>query len=134
MRVVLDALQHRNPSCKRQAERVAELAEWGAEIRIYSPPGGCFAAMHSKVFIIDEQILFTGSVNLTHHGLDKNEENLLVTSSPGAVRAAVSRFEETWALSQVLGQEELRAAAAEQAAKRSINKVPGHKTEVEKMD
>ena len=102
VRLLLDGTQVKNPSCKRQPQRLAELTEWGVEIRSYKPPGGGFAAMHSKLIIVDREVLFTGSVNLTHHGLEKNEENLIVTSVSNAVASAVTRFEEVWALAQSL--------------------------------
>ena len=127
----LDNLQKRNPSCKRQSVRLAELAEWGVEFRTYSPPGGGFAAMHNKVVVEDSRVLLTGSVNLTHNGLENNEENLIVTTAQGAADAAALRFDELWSIAAPLGQERLQAAVerATDKAKRG-----SRRSEVEKMD
>ena len=52
--------------------------------------------MHVKTLIIDEQLVLTGSVNLTHNGLENNKEHLFCISEPKVVADVLSDFEKEW--------------------------------------
>ena len=87
--------------------------------------------MHNKIVVVDSRVLLTGSVNLTHNGLENNEENLLVTTAQQPVDAAVLRFYELWSIAKPLGHERLQEAV-ERATEKC--KRGSRRPEVEKMD
>ena len=87
--------------------------------------------MHNKIIIVDLKVLLTGSVNLTHNGLENNEENLIVTAAQGAIDAAAIRFDELWSIAKPLGPDRLQEAV-ERATEKC--KRGSRRPEVEKMD
>ena len=58
--------------------------------------------MHVKAWILDESLLLTGSVNLTHNGLEKNKGHLFKITSPGTVREVLTDFNDTWELAEIV--------------------------------
>ena len=60
--------------------------------------------MHVKAWILDESLLLTGSVNLTHNGLENNKEYLFKISSPGIVREVLTDFNQMWELAEIVTQ------------------------------
>ncbi|WP_227816198.1 phospholipase D-like domain-containing protein [Nitrogeniibacter aestuarii] len=54
------------------------------------------AHMHHKFALYDRAVLHTGSFNWTRSASSDNEENLLQTGDPVAVRAFTDRFESLW--------------------------------------
>ena len=54
------------------------------------------AHMHHKYVIADARLLLTGSYNWTVSARTENEENVLVTSSPGLVASFTRNFESLW--------------------------------------
>ena len=102
-RFILDRLQFENSSCARQAARVSELVEAGpdvCEVRVLKPQGGGFACMHAKTVIIDNRVVLTGSVNMTHNGIENNKEHMFRILEPTVVKALRVDFEETWRIAQ----------------------------------
>ena len=55
-----------------------------------------FGEMHNKFCIIDQQWLFTGSTNPTENGVQKNNNNLLITDLPTLVGNYEDEFAELW--------------------------------------
>jgi phosphatidylserine/phosphatidylglycerophosphate/cardiolipin synthase-like enzyme len=107
-RFILDKAQFENSSCARQAARVAELVEAGqdvCEVRVLKPQGGGFACMHAKTVIIDNRVVLTGSVNMTHNGIENNKEHMFRILEPTVVKALRVDFEETWRIAQPVTQE-----------------------------
>jgi superfamily II DNA or RNA helicase len=51
---------------------------------------------HGKVYILDEKIVLSGSVNLTVSGLRYNSENLTLVKDPGRVKYYLDQFQEYW--------------------------------------
>ena len=43
--------------------------------------GAGFAILHHKLWVVDGETLFSGSVNPTHHGLTCNDAHLLESST-----------------------------------------------------
>ena len=121
VQLVVDAEQTDRPSCRLQPLRLVEMLDWEVQVRVFRPPSGGFAVMHSKLLLADETVLITGSLNLTHHGMTKNEEHVLVTTSPGAVEPAKKRIGALWDLAvpldRVSQQERALAAAANNRCK-----------------
>jgi phosphatidylserine/phosphatidylglycerophosphate/cardiolipin synthase-like enzyme len=77
------------------------LLQEGSKIRVFlsNPPHRTLALLrkrsalqHNKYFIIDEQIVVTGSANWTGAGLSKNQENCLVLRVPAITQQYVSSF------------------------------------------
>ncbi len=54
------------------------------------------ANMHHKVFIIDSEIVITGSFNPTESGDKRNDENLLIIHDKGIAGKYLKEFEEVW--------------------------------------
>ena len=52
--------------------------------------------MHVKALIIDDKILLTGSVNMTHNGLEHNKEHLYRITETSAVADVLNDFETQW--------------------------------------
>ena len=53
--------------------------------------------MHHKVFIIDEEIVITGSYNPTSSGTKRNDENLLIIHDKEIANEFTQEFEKVWA-------------------------------------
>ena len=66
VKLIFDKDNFKSSSCARQPLRMKELYESGAELRVMRPLRGGFACMHAKTVILDEKVILTGSVNLTH--------------------------------------------------------------------
>jgi phosphatidylserine/phosphatidylglycerophosphate/cardiolipin synthase-like enzyme len=94
-------------SCARQAPRVRELWDAGGEIRLIKPSHGGFAVMHAKTFVFDEAVLLTGSVNMTHNGLENNKEHLFRMTEPAVVAKVMSDFEQEWVTAERVTQENI---------------------------
>jgi len=56
--------------------------------------------MHRKVFIIDKQIVVTGSYNFAASAEKNNDENLVVISNPGIAAQYMKEFQQVYAAAQ----------------------------------
>ena len=56
--------------------------------------------MHVKTTIIDEMVIYTGSPNLTHNGLEHNKEHYFRMTQANVVQTIVTDFEALWEVSQ----------------------------------
>ncbi len=56
------------------------------------------AAMHHKVFIIDNSTVITGSYNPTFAGNNRNDENIIIIHDKGIALKYVDEFEKVWNL------------------------------------
>ena len=95
-RIIFDKNNFLHSSCARQAPRVKELFDAECEIRLVRPPHGGFSVMHVKTLIIDDKILLTGSVNMTHNGLEHNKEHLYRITETSTVADVLADFEAQW--------------------------------------
>ena len=93
VRLVLDESQVRKPSCSMQLQRMLELIEWGASVYRLRVTGSGFAILHHKLWVVDGEMLLSGSVNPTHPGLTCNDEHLLEIKHAGAVSDALAHIE-----------------------------------------
>jgi phosphatidylserine/phosphatidylglycerophosphate/cardiolipin synthase-like enzyme len=59
------------------------------------------AAMHHKVFIIDNSTVVTGSFNPTKSGDSENDENLLIIHDPAVAARYLTEFERVWEAAQL---------------------------------
>eukprot|EP00973_Karenia_brevis_P074337 10328061-Karenia_brevis.AAC.1 len=80
-RMIFDRSQFYWSSSARQALRVQELWNNGAEMKVLLPSrreggGRGFPIMHCKTSIYDEAVVLSGSANLTHNGMECNKEHL----------------------------------------------------------
>jgi len=116
-RLILDRSNFLESSCARQADRMAELWKAGCEMRVLRPRGGGFPCMHVKTMIVDERVVLTGSVNMTHNGLENNKEHLYRITVPSAVAAVVEDFDATWAGAELVTTELMDKALAKSAEK-----------------
>ncbi len=58
---------------------------------------GRSALMHNKFIIIDSAMVWTGSTNLTHNGVFKNNNNVIVIHDPAIAAIYAQEFAEMWA-------------------------------------
>ncbi|HLD04135.1 MAG TPA: phospholipase D-like domain-containing protein [Candidatus Nanoarchaeia archaeon] len=56
--------------------------------------------MHHKVFIIDNEIVITGSYNPTAGGDAKNRENILIIHNTNIAAQFIIEFERVWQTNQ----------------------------------
>ena len=122
-------------SCARQAPRMRELWDAGCEIRLMRLPHGAFARMHAKSLIMDERVLLTGSVNMTHNGYENNKEHMFRIPEPSVVSSVVEDFDKDWLEAEPLSHQHMtmmmeRSEKAKQRRKkgrstsRSLSKEP----------
>ena len=52
--------------------------------------------MHVKTLLFDNEIVLTGSVNMTHNGHENNKEHMYRITEPSAVAAVIADFEADW--------------------------------------
>lgn len=64
-----------------------------AAVRQDGNPG----TFHHKVFLIDEQIVVTGSFNFSNNANESNDENVLIISNTDIAAAYLAEFERRWA-------------------------------------
>lgn len=64
----------------------------GLDVRLDGESG----SMHNKVLIVDETIVVTGSYNFSNSAERRNDENVLVISSPALASEYLSEFERIW--------------------------------------
>ena len=56
--------------------------------------------MHCKTTIIDGRVIYSGSPNLTHNGLENNKEHYFRMTQANVVRQLMDDFEATWQASE----------------------------------
>ena len=86
-----------------------ELYDSGAQLRTLKPSrgGGGFACMHAKAWIVDKEVLLTGSCNLTHNGIENNVEHLVSIRTPAVVSSALADFELYWDQAKAVEEKEI---------------------------
>jgi phosphatidylserine/phosphatidylglycerophosphate/cardiolipin synthase-like enzyme len=83
VKVVMDEAQNNATS------RTTQLASEGAQVRFLdgihytNSVGPAVGIMHSKIVVVDDQVVFTGSNNFSSTGFITNEENAVVLRGPG---------------------------------------------------
>ena len=130
-RLLFDRDNFFSSSCARQCPRLIELYKEGVEMRYVKPSGSGFACMHVKAWLLDEDVLMTGSVNITHGGLENNIEHLYVIAVPSVVAETREHFEQVWAGATTVGQADIdimkkkwdaREAAKVRSSSRSVSR------------
>jgi hypothetical protein len=53
--------------------------------------------LHHDVFVIDDQIVITGSLNFSHAALERNDENVVVIPDPTLAKKYLAEFDRLWA-------------------------------------
>ena len=101
VRLVLDESQVKEPSCSMQHQKMIELLEWGVVLHKLKAGSG-FAILHHKMWIVDGETFFSGSVNPTHNGLTNNVEHLLEIKGAEAVNAALVHLNELFERSTLI--------------------------------
>ena len=83
VKVVMDEAQNNAMS------RTTQLSTEGAQVRFLdgihytNSVGDAVGIMHSKIVVVDDQVVFTGSNNFSSTGFITNEENSVVLRAPG---------------------------------------------------
>ena len=63
--------------------------------------------MHAKCLILDRELVFDGSVNLTHNGMENNKEHLYRITHKPTVRRVFDDFCIEWARSEIVGSDKI---------------------------
>jgi phosphatidylserine/phosphatidylglycerophosphate/cardiolipin synthase-like enzyme len=109
-RFILDMGNFYRSSCSRQAERISALYQAGVTagqpemLRVIKPGKGGFSNMHCKTTIIDGEVIYSGSPNLTHNGLENNKEHYFRVTQTNIVQRLLDDFEATWQASEPVTQ------------------------------
>ena len=109
-KLIVDQAKFRSSlSGGQECARIKELSDAGCAIRIYKPkhPQHGFACLHTKVWILDGEVLLTGSVNTTEAGMAANKENLFVIRDPVVLEKSVKDFEMMWAKATPMSEAEI---------------------------
>ena len=109
-RLVLDKTMFFRTSPWHQPFKVRALRDAGCKIRLRQPPEGKYAYMHMKCCLCDGRVMFSGSVNMTHNGMEVSDENLVRIEDAEEVAKHQERFEELWDESEILRQGDLDRA------------------------
>ncbi|RKQ88964.1 phospholipase D-like domain-containing protein [Brockia lithotrophica] len=89
VRIVTDREQSRQAPQARQLKR---LREAGIPVRTNTYAG----KMHLKLVVVDGEIAFFGSYNLTRSAATRNDEVLVAVRGGDAVRPLAQKFDEMW--------------------------------------
>ena len=63
--------------------------------------------MHAKCLILDRELVFDGSVNLTHNGMENNKEHLYRITHKPTVSRVFDDFCREWARAEVVGNDKI---------------------------
>jgi len=99
-RIVLDRGNFFHSACARQPSRVREMWIAGVKMRVLKPPGAGFGVMHVKTIAFDDEVVLTGSVNLTHNGFENSKEQMVRITEEQTVKEFVKDFEKTWKIAE----------------------------------
>ena len=88
--------------------------------------------MHTKCVILDRELVYDGSVNLTHNGMENNKEHLYRITHAATVARVFDDFRREWARAEVVGadkiqimvQKNLEAKEKKASSKGSANSKP----------
>lgn len=87
VKIILDAT---NTSVRHST--IKELKNAGIPVKVENYAG----KLHSKVIIIDEKYVITGSTNFSNSGENKNDENMLIIENPKIAKFYSNYFEYLW--------------------------------------
>ena len=118
-RIIFDHNQFFNCSCTRQPARVRSLLQAGGEVRVYRPENGRFACMHAKMWVLDAEVVLTGSPNTTENGLSRSKEHLWLVRLPHCASFVVNDFEQIWPASRAVTLEDTYRAEERSQERRS---------------
>ena len=65
-------------------------------LKVRKTDHGGFSSQHSKTVIMDDEILYVGSCNMSHNGFDNNDEDSIRTTNATAVSDALGKFSDRW--------------------------------------
>ena len=63
--------------------------------------------MHAKTILFDKKIVYTGSVNMTHNGMENNKEHLFRITETAAVADVLADFERDWTVAVPVTDEDM---------------------------
>ena len=91
-RVIMDKQTHGQSVTKQNLHTAEFLRENGARVKF----GPQFPCMHSKIFIIDDNIVVLGSHNLSDRGTSMNEETSVLIYSRKVAMEYKRYYESVW--------------------------------------
>ena len=78
-----------------QGSQFGRLKDFGIDVKLDSNP----YLMHHKVFVIDREIVITGSYNPTSAGAFRNDENIIIIHDREIAEKFIKEFEKVYAAS-----------------------------------
>ena len=73
--------------------------------------------MHVKTLVFDRKVVLTGSVNLTHNGMENNKEHLFRIEDPSIIESVMTDFEDDWRQAEPVGDPLIAEMMEKYAAK-----------------
>ena len=139
MKIVMERSQMMYSSCARGAERMKQLYDAGAEIRMRNAGKG-FSIMHCKALILDDHVALSGSVNLTENGMKNNDENFLVVRQEASLTEITNHFWKLWnsptteevtekVMKEVLWKDAVRQEKSKEASSSRVNPTRSYSAE-----
>ena len=90
--------------------------------------------MHAKCLILDRELVFDGSVNLTHNGMENNKEHLYRITHKPTVARVFDDFCREWARAEVVGNDKISMMMQKDAdAKRKKSNARGSNSAEQKQ-
>lgn len=90
---VFDESQYKS---QKQYSEYEKMLDKGLDVRLDGNP----SKMHHKVFIIDREVVITGSYNPTGAGNTRNDENILIIHDQTTADFFIKEFERVWGLAK----------------------------------
>ena len=75
-----------------QAKR--KMVEAGMKVKRTKPSDVGFASMHAKALAIDNRVLLTGNVNITHNSIQNNVEHMVAIYDPLSIERSRELFDD----------------------------------------
>ena len=107
VKLLLDRKNCYNSPCKRQPARVKDLWRTNAQLRVLRPSCNEYSSTHVKTMILDNKVVLTGSLNLTHNAFEHNKEHVVRIVDPKCVQQFVEDFYRTWTESEVISTRDI---------------------------
>ncbi len=96
VRIYRDRSQFEQEEGRTNSKRESTTTQFGGESNIHIKVKNSHELMHLKAYLIDQQILRTGSANWSPTGLKRQDNNAHFCTDPQQIKAFQGTFEEMW--------------------------------------
>jgi phosphatidylserine/phosphatidylglycerophosphate/cardiolipin synthase-like enzyme len=96
VRIYRDRGQFEQEEGRANSKRESTTTQFGGEQNIHIKVKNSHELMHLKAYLVDQQILRTGSANWSPTGLKRQDNNAHFCTDPQQIKAFQGEFEEMW--------------------------------------